>query len=486
MNSFPILPLLLVAPLAGAALVWLSPRRETARVLALAASLATLVLTLLALAAFDPAQPGFQLVARHDWIPSIGVRYHVGVDGISLPFLPLAALLFGSVLLASWNAVHVLPRLYYSLLLLLEAATLGVFCALDTMLFFLCWELTLPPLYFLVSLWGLGPERRHAAAKYTLVMLAGGVPLLFGFLLLAFAGGGAPVFDLPALLAMPLPRHVEYAVFLLLLAGFGAKLPLFPLHTWLPLLAMEGPAGVAALVTGLKLGAYGLIRFAVPLAPGAAQDLHWLLAGFGVVAMLYGAAVALAQTNLRRMLAYASLSHVGLVVLGVASFNAQGLQGAIFQLLVFPLAAGGLFLLAGALHQRTGSTDVADLGGVAQGMPRLAGFFLLFGLAGMGLPGTAGFPGELLILVSSFERHAGAGMAALATMVLGAAYFLGVYRQAFFGHVLRAEVRQAVDLKPREFWPALVFAALLLLFGLFPGSLLELLRPAAAAWVARL
>jgi NADH-quinone oxidoreductase subunit M len=405
-----------------------------------------------------------------------------------LLFLPATALLFVGVVLASWTSVHTLPRLYYSLLLLLQAATLGIFCALDTVLFFLFWEFTLIPLYFLVSLWGIGPNRRHAAMKYTMVMLAGGVPLLFGFLVIAFGASteGALVFDLPTLLLTPLPTDVQMIVFLLLLVGFGIKVPLFPAHTWLPLLAMEGPAAVAAIVTGLKLGAYGLIRFAVPLAPTAAQELHWLLAALGVAGILFGAAAALAQTNLRRMLGYASLSHVGLVVLGIASFNLQGIQGAVLQLINFSIASGGLFLLLGALHHRVGSTDIANLGGAARTMPLLASFFLLYGLAGMGLPGTAGFPAELLLLLSTFRDHAGAGLAALAGMILGAAYFLSLYRRAFFGPTVRPGIQQAADLQPREFWPALVFALLLIGFGFWPNLLLDLVKPAAEAWLARL
>jgi NADH-quinone oxidoreductase subunit M len=364
-----------------------------------------------------------------------------------------------------------------------------VFCALDTMLFFLFWELTLVPLYFLVSLWGVGPNRRHAATKYTLVMLAGGIALLFGFLVLAFgaaAPGGAPVFDLPALLATRLPHGQQVLVFLLLLIGFGVKVPVFPLHTWLPLIAMEGPAAVTAILTGMKLGAFGLLRYAIPLAPDAALQFHWLLAGLGVISIVFGAAAALAQTNLRRMLGYASLSHVGLVVLGLATFNLQGIQGAVFQLLNFALAGGGLFLLASHLHHRTGSTDVANLGGAARTMPLLASLFLFFGLAGMGMPGTSGFPAELLLLLAAFESHVGAGLAALAGMVLGAAYFLGLYRRAFFGPVSHPVVASAQDLRPRELWIALLFALLILAAGLRPALVLDLIRPAAAAWLARL
>ncbi len=484
--GFPLLSLLFLTLPVGALLSWLLPRPEAARVVALVTALIDFAIALVALACFDPAQPGFQLVEKYDWMPSLNIHYLVGVDGISVLFLPAAVLLFIGVILASWNSVHTLPRLYYSLLLLLETASLGVFCALDTILFFLFWELTLVPLYFLVSLWGIGPNRRHAATKYTLVMLTGGAALLFGFVVLAFHGGTSLTFDLPTLLQTTLPEDVQMLVFLLLLIGFGVKAPLFPLHTWLPLIAMEGPAAVAALLTGLKLGVYGLIRFAVPLAPAAAQELHWLLAGLGVVAILFGAVAALAQTNLRRMLAYASLSHVGLVVLGIATFTLPGLQGAVFQLLNFTLAAGGLFLLASHLHHRTGSSDIAGLGGAARTMPLLASLFLFFGLAGMGIPGTSGFPAELLILVAAFDTHAGAGLAALAGVVLGAACFLNLYRRVFLGAPTRPEVREAEDLVPRERWGALLFAVLLLVFGFFPGLILDLLRPAAEAWVARL
>lgn len=489
MADFPLLSLLLLTPPLGAALIWLWPRPAAARGIALAAALLTCVLALTVVAAFDASAPGFQLVEKYPWIPSLGIHYLVGVDGISLLFLPATGLLFVGVVLASWTGVHTLARLYYSLLLLLAAATLGIFCALDTVLFFLYWECTLVPLYFLVSLWGIGPNRRHAAMKYTLVMLVGGVPLLFGFVILAFGAqdsGGTLAFDLPTLLAAPLPRDTQILLFLLLLVGFGVKVPLFPLHTWLPLLAMEGPAAVAAIVTGLKLGAYGLIRFAVPLAPTAAQELHWLLAALGTAALLFGAAAAMAQTNLRRMLGYASLSHVGLVVLGIASYNLPGLQGAVLQLLNFSVASAGLFLLTGYLHHRTGSTDSVNLGGVARSMPLLSSFFLLYGLAGLGLPGTAGFPAELLILVSAFENHKGAGLAALLGTILAAAYFLDLYRRAFLGPITQASVQQATDLRPREFWPALVFALLLIGFGFWPTPLLDLIRPAAEAWLGRL
>ena len=494
MSDWPLLSILLLLYPIGALLVWLVPTMVAPRVLALAVNVVGVAASLAVLAAFDGTGAGFQLLERAQWIPTLNIHYAVGVDGISVLFLPATALLFLGVTLASWNRVQHLPRLYFSLLLLQAGATLGVFCAVDTMLFFLFWELSLVPFYFLVSLWGVGPHRSYAATKYTLVMLGAGVPLLFGFLLLAFnhadvSGAALPgglSFDLPTLLGTPLPHGLELTVFLLLLLGFAAKTPVYPLHMWLPLLAMEGPVAVAALLTGLKLGAYGIIRFTVPLAPQAAVDLHGLLAGLGVVGLIFGAVAALAQTNLRTMLAYASLSHVGLVLLGIAAFSEQGVQGAVMQLLNFTLVAGGAFLVAAFLRERLGSTDITAMGGAARTMPLVAGFLLFFGLAAMGLPGTSGFPAEWLILMATLQTHTGAGLAALFAMVLGAAYFLDLYRRAFFGPVSREAVALAQDVRPRELLLMLLFAVPVLVFGLFPGLLLDLIQPAAAAWAARL
>lgn len=493
-TNLPLLSLLLITLPIGALLVWLVPDPRKARWIALGTLMVDLALALVILTRFDPTVAGFQLVEETSWIPSLNIHYRVGVDGISVLFLPLTILLLIGVVAGSWNTVRTLPRLFYSLLLVLESVTLGVFCALDTVLFFLFWELTLIPLYFLISLWGIGPDRRYAAVKYTLFMLVGGVPLLFAFVLLAFshadlAGGTPPthlVFDYTRLLVNRLPESTETLVFLLLLAGFAVKTPVFPLHTWLPVVALEGPVAVAALMTGLKLGAYGLIRFAVPLAPDAAQEFHWLLVGLGVIGVLYGAVAAIAQTNLRRMLAYASVSHVGLVLLGIASFSHQGVQGALFQLLNFTLIAGGLFLLTGFLYQRTGTTDLISLGGAARSMPLLASFFFLFALASLGVPGTSGFPAELLILMSTLSSHTGAGLAALFAMALGATYVLYGYRRTFYGPVTNVVIAEALDLRRRELAVATAFSVLILAAGLYPALVLDTIREATTLWVSNL
>jgi NADH-quinone oxidoreductase subunit M len=493
MTDLPLLTIVLLLPLAGAGVIWFFPF-TWARRISLAALLGALIPATLAVTLLDSGNPGFQFVDQYPWIPALDAYFRFGVDGLSAPFLPLAILLFIAVTLASWTYIQSLQRVYFSLLLLFATASLGVFMSIDLLAFFLFWELTLAPLYFLISLWGVGPHRRYAATKYTLFMLAGGIPLLLAIAVLALnhaelAGAIPPEglsFDYQTLLDTPLPADLEVVVFLFLLLGFAVKTPLIPLHTWLPIVSLEGPAPVAALLVGLKLGAYGIMRFAVPLAPTAAQELHWLLAGLGVIGILYGALAALNQTNLRRMLAYSSVSHVGLVVLGIASFNLHGVQGAVFQLLNFVIIAGGLFLLTGYLHHRLGSTDLIHLGGAAQTMPLLAAFFMFLGLASLGIPGTSGFPAELLILISALGTHTGAGLAALFGLVIGSGYLLNSYRQCFFGPITDDQVRATQDLRPRELATMLLFSLLVLVFGLFPGLVLDLMEAAAGLWIDRL
>jgi NADH-quinone oxidoreductase subunit M len=482
METLPLLSLIVLLPFAGAVAVALAGDRA-------ARSLSAATLTLAGAAcfavllAFDPSQADFQLLETRLWIPSLGIHYRLGVDGISLFFLPLSVLLFAGIAASDWRTPLPMARLYHALLLSLLGCTLGIFLALDTMLFFLFWELSLLPLYFLITLWGPGKQRAHAAGQYLLIMLASGAFLLFGFLVAAHAGGGWQ-FGLPELIANPASRKTQWLIFLLLVAGFAAKIPVVPLHTWLPVLSLEGPVAAMASLIGLKLGAYGLLRFALPLAPQVAPQLHWLLAGLGTVGILYGAVAAVAQTNLRRLLAYAGVSHVGLVLVGLAAFNERGLTGAVMLLQSFTLTAGGLFVLCACVHRRCGSTDVVDLGGLAASAPRLAALFLLFGLAGLGLPGLAAFPAELAIILAALQTHTGAGLAALFGAVVGAAAFVALYRRAFYGP--SGSGASIPDLRPRELAYALVVAALLLGAGLWPSLVIDTIAPAvqrtASAW----
>ncbi|MDD5391866.1 MAG: NADH-quinone oxidoreductase subunit M [Thiothrix sp.] len=480
--DFPWLSLLLLILPLGAVLTGMMPGRE-ARWAALTTAVLVLVISLLVVVQFDPTQTGFQFMETTPWMPDLGIAYRLGVDGLSVLFLPFTALLFIGVILASWNAIRTLPRMYFALLLVLECTILGIFTSLDTILFFLFWEMTLLPLFFLISLWGSGANRRYAGVKYSLFMLAGGLPILVGFVVMAINNPGGMSFAYTDLLQNSREHGVQVTVFFLLLVGFGAKVPLFPLHTWLPVVAQEGPAGVVALLTGLKVGAYGLLRFALPLAPDAAREFQWVLVGLGMIGVLYGAVAALSQTSLRRMLAFSSLSHVGLVVLGIAAFSPQGIQGAVFQLLNFTLVAGGLFLITGFLHQRTGSTEILSLGGVAKSMPLLASFFFFLGLAGIGMPATSGFPAEFLLIVSILEVHTGAGLVVLFVVILGAAYFLNFYRKAFLGEAQHDIIRDAPDLKKRELAVLLVLVLLVLVFGFYPQGILDMTQASSQYWV---
>lgn len=491
----PHLSSLLLLPLLGIALIWLDALRGGSRnaaswpwtrQIAILATALTLLVALCAVAQFDPANPAFQLAERALWIPGLNVHYSLGVDKLSILFLPATALLFLALLLTrNPRRLPAQPRMHYSLLLLLLLAIEGVFCALDTLLFFVFWELTLIPLYFLLASPQAAGNSQNgspaAAAKYCFTMLAGGIPLLFAFILLAVNLGtmAQPLFELETLITLaeqqPPPLLLEIGIFVLLALGFGVKVPFVPLHSWLHTLALQGPTAPLALIAGLKLGVYGLLRFALPLAPHAASQIHWLLAGLGTLAVLYGAVTALAQSNLKAMLACWSVSHVGLAVLGVASRTPQGIQGSVLLLLSFVLSTGGLYLLLDLLERRTGSCDVQQLGGLAHAWPLLAGFFLCFGLAGLGMPGTPGFPAELAILLAVLKSHTGAGLAALFGLVVGAAAFLSAYRRAFFGPAPHTDREAIPDLTGREKHVMLGIALLLLVTGVWPRMVLGII-----------
>ena len=483
MSGFSWLTLLLLLLPLGAGITLLMPADKT-RWSALFSNLVVLALTIFLALGFDSSASGFQYVEKHDWITTLNIHYFLGVDGISILFLPATALLFTAVTLASWNSIQTIRRVYFALLLILEFAILGIFSSLDTILFMFFWETTLIPLYFLISLWGVGANRRYAGMKYVLFMMGGGLPLVFAFVLLAIQPDGSYIFDYTQLIGVSKENPYQTIIFFLLLFGFGVKTPLFPMHTWLPVLAQEGHPGTIATIVGLKLGAYGLLRFMVPMAPDAAHTFQPLLIGLGIVGVVYGAVAALSQTNIRRMLAFSSLSHVGMVVLGIATFSLQGIQGAVFQLLNLTMVAGGLFLLTGFLHQRIGSTDIISLGGVAKSMPLLASFFFFLGLANMGVPGTSTFPAELLIIISTFEKFTGVGLAVLFGIILGAAYFIGLYRKAFLGECRNEVVADAVDLKKRELLIVFVMSAIVLFVGLYPQSILNVISASSELWIS--
>jgi len=487
--GFPVLSALIFLPVACAILVLAIDDPKLARRTALAAALLELGLSLFVLGRFSPGSADIQLAERRAWMPTLGSSYHLGVDGLSVLFLPLTALLTVLVLFASAGEVKTRVRGYCAAVLGLSACAMGIYSSLDLVLFFVFWESSLVPVYVLVSLWGVGPERRYAAMKYVLTMLTASGPLLLGIILLALYGRESPTapltFDWIALQRHSVPASIAPYVFFLMLVGFAVKGPFVPLHTWMPAMLRECPVGIGVVLTGLKLGSYGVLRFVIPLLPAATARYAWLLAAIGVTGIVYGALVALVQPNLRRMLSFSCLSHVGYILLGISSGTTQGISGAVLAMLNLGLSATGLFFLTGFLQERVGSSEVSALGGVAQRMPRAAVLFFVLGLAGIGVPGTSGFPGEHLVLLSAYERSLPTlGLALLGT-VLGAAYFLGVFERVFLGPVTLPRVTSMRDLRRGETAVAACLAILVLCVGFFPRPLLGIVTPSAEALASR-
>lgn len=491
LSSFPILSFLVFFPLFGSLAAGFAGQPGRAKLTALIIAVIELFAGVVLWWFFEPGNDDFQFVERHRWISGLGIDYFLGVDGLSVMFVTMTAFVTLMTIIASWNTVQHMPGFHYALLLALEGVTIGVFASLDLIQFFLFWELTLPPIFFLIGLWGIGPHRRSAALKYTLFMLFGGASLLAGIVILALKSETPPssdeiglVFNLPLLLQKPLPDEFQGVVFLLLMAGFAIKAPLFPFHTWMPAAAMEGAPQIAAILTGLKLGAYGMIRFAMPLTPSAAVESSWLLGVLGAVTLIYGALNALYQSNLRRLLAYASISHIGLVIVGISALNIQGIQGAIFQLFNFTLSASALMVIAGFIQHRLGSTEYLHLGGVAKAMPKLTGFYFIFVIASIGVPGTNGFPAELLLIVGALDAHPSLGIAALVTSVLGAAYMFDFTRKAFLGPVVNTQVAQCQDLRRREFAVLALPAVLVFIIGFSPNFILHTQQKSSEKWLS--
>jgi len=481
--GFPILTILTVLPIVGAVVIWLFQKDEDLmRKSALAVAGLELFLSVCLLWVFTPHSADIQFAERASWIPAIGVGYHMGVDGISVLFIPLTAFLTFLIMVYSWDRERTLLKPYLMAILGLEGAMVGVFASLDLILFFFFWELMLVPSYFLIKLWGTGPNRQYAALKYVLYTLTGSVLMLVGMVLLNLNYHAAAVlshtsplysFDLLDLLTVPVPPEKQALIFFLLFFGFAFKAPVLPFHTWLPTALVEGPIVMSVFLAGVKLGTFGFIRFTIPLLPEASKDWLWLMAGLGLVAILYGALIALVQTDFRRLLAYSSISHLGFVMLGLFALNFQGLQGSLLQMINLGFSTAGLFFMAGVLYTRTGSAELSAYGGLARYVPLLATFTLMLGLASIGLPGTNGFIGEFLILLGAFRAHWVLAAVGVLGVILGAAYFLWYYERAFFGPVTHEPRRPLQDLQPREWGIALALCVMVLWIGLYPEPFLN-------------
>ena len=491
----PWLTLTVFVPLAGAlAMLALSalPRRkpefggserpdELWRWWALMVSIVTFGLSLVVLAKFRGDGPGFQLVEEVSWVGPLNLRYILGVDGVSVFLLLLTTFLMPLSILASWRMERQVVY-FMAALLALETAMLGAFVALDLLLFFIFFEALLFPMYLVIGIWGSG-RRIYAAIKFFLFTMGGSALLLAAILFLYFHSGsvmGTPTLDLRALEGLALAPDTARWLFLAFFLAFAVKVPLFPLHTWLPDAHTEAPTAGSVLLAGvlLKVGAYGLIRFNLTLFPGASAELRWLVLTLAVIGIVYGAVVALAQTDLKRLVAYSSVSHLGFVVLGIFAGSVQGMTGGVIQMVNHGLSTGALFLLVGMLYDRTHTRDLGKLGGLASRTPVLAGLFLVVALSSLGLPGLNGFVGELLILLGTFDAHATFAIIGSLGIVLAAIYLLWAYQRAMHGE-LRPGLEDTPDVSPREYAILVPIVAAIVAIGVFPKPLLARIEPAA-------
>ncbi len=480
MSSWPLLSLVTFLPLVGAGFILLVRGDEAvvarnARYVALWTSLITFVLSLFVWFGFETGTAAFQFVEKATWIESFGVSYHLGVDGISMPFVLLSTLLTPLCVLASWK-METRVKEYMIAFLVLETLMVGTFCALDFVVFYMFFEGVLIPMFLIIGIWG-GPRRVYSAFKFFLFTLAGSILMLLAILAIYIDGGTT---DIPTLIAeINLDRELQLWLWLAFFASFAVKIPMWPVHTWLPDAHVEAPTAGSVILAGvlLKMGGYGFLRFSLPMLPEATQFFTPLVFALSVVAIVYTSLVALVQTDMKKLIAYSSVAHMGFVTVGIFTLTQQGLEGAIFQMLSHGIVSAALFLVVGVVYDRLHTREIERYGGLASTMPRYALVFMVFMLASVGLPGTSGFVGEFLVIVGAFQVNTWVALLTASGMVLGAAYMLWLYRKTIFGALTKPDLKALGDLELRE---KLVFAplvALAIFFGVYPKPLLDIMAP---------
>lgn len=431
---------------------------------------------------FDRTAAGFQFVEQHAWIPSIGVSYLLGVDGISALLVLLTTLLGVIAVLCSWSPIKDRVRSYYVFILLLQTGMIGVFCGLDVFLFYVFWEVMLVPMYFLIGIWG-GERRLYAAIKFFLYTLVGSVVMLLGILALYFHSRTIPglertgTFDLTRWYSMGVPPELQFWVFLAFFLGFAIKVPMFPFHTWLPDAHVEAPTAGSVILAGvlLKMGTYGFVRFSLPLLPEASRGAQWWMVALSLIGIVYAALVTLVQKDMKKLVAYSSVSHLGFVMLGMFALNPLGIQGSVLQMINHGLSTGGLFLIVGILYERRHTKAIAEFGGIAKVMPVYATMTLILFLASMGLPLLNGFIGELLILQGAFAESRVWAAIAVSGIVLGAAYLLWLYQRVFFGPITNKANEHLADVSGLELATLVPLVALCFWIGIYPKPFLDFL-----------
>jgi NADH-quinone oxidoreductase subunit M len=487
-SQIPLISLVTFVPLIGAVLIALVPRENAALVrgLALGTALVTFALSLFMLVGYLPTRPGFQMVEVADWIPLFGIQYKVGIDGLSAVLVVLTTTLMWVSILASFGTIKDRLKEYMISFLILEVGMIGVFVALDLFLFYIFFEIVLVPMYLIIGIWG-GANRIYATIKFVLYTLVGSLLMLVAILATAFAfqaatGSWVGAFDYEQLRTFGFDTTFQLFAFGAFFLAFAIKVPMFPFHTWLPDAHVEAPTAGSVILAGvlLKLGGYGFIRFAVPLFPDAAHTWAPLIIVLSLIAIIYGAIVALVQPDLKKLVAYSSVSHMGFVTLGIFVFQEQALQGAILQMVNHGLITGALFLLVGVIYERTHDRTIAKMGGLSGPTPVYAAAFGFFIFASAGLPGLSGFVGEFMVFVGTFATNPWVAAIATLVMIFGAAYLLWMFQRVFFGELsefLRGLGGHIEDLRPMETLTLVPLGTLVVIFGLFPGLLLTLIQP---------
>ena len=481
-----LLTTLIVLPLVLAAITYFAGRDEVhgatyARWVALLGTLAVFLISLGLLIGFDGTSAEYQFVEKLPWFPGYDINYHVGIDGISLWLILLTTFLMPICILCSWESVQKRVGEFMAAFLVLEAMTIGVFASLDLLLFYLFFEAVLIPMYLIIGIWG-GQNRIYAAYKFFLYTLAGSVLFLLALLYLYFTFGTT---DIPTLTkqAPSLGLDVQQWLWVALFASFAVKVPMWPVHTWLPDAHVQAPTAGSVILAGilLKLGAYGFLRFSLPMLPQASHAFADVVFILSIVAVIYTSLVALVQEDMKKLIAYSSVAHMGFVTLGIFSLNQQGIEGAYFQMIAHGVVSGALFLCVGVVYDRLHTREIAKYGGVANIMPYFAAFFMLFTMASAGLPGTAGFVGEVLVIIGSWRAAPWATIGAATGLVLGAAYMLWLYRRVMFGEITNPEVAKMKEISPREWLYLVPLAVATLWLGIHPISVTASVSPSVTA-----
>lgn len=467
--GYPILSLLIFLPLLGSAVLLFIRNVSAARIVALIFSIIEIVLCVPLLANFDPSTAHMQFGEGMAWIPTWNVHYRLGLDGISILFVALTALLTTISIMVSWRAVTDRVREFMVAMLFLEAAMIGVFAALDLFLFYIFWEAMLIPMYLLIGVWG-GDNRLYATIKFFLYTLAGSLLMLVGILAVYIAAGYT--FDVLALMNHKFSYTFQMWAFAAFFAAFAVKVPMFPFHTWLPDAHTEAPTAGSIILAGIliKMGAYGFLRFSLPLFPDAALSWTPAIMTLSVVAVIYGAYMAFAQSDFKKLIAYSSVSHMGFITLGIFALNPQGMEGGILQMINHGVSTGALFLLVGVIYERTHTRKIADYGGIASKTPVYATMLMIVTLSSIGLPGTNGFIGEFTILVGAFQYGKPYAVIASLGIILGAGYMLWLYQRVAFGRVTNPHNEHLSDMNLREVAAALPLIILVFFIGLYPNA----------------